>query len=146
MVNTNSHDRIASKHHRRNKRVGLIMTAIMLGQSANHAQLYFDRNGRGEPYCALKYYEHPDPLGPPVPRNLYLGRLEQWEVDCIRKAVADNAAKRAARKASSHQLHSLHDRIGMVRGLNRTAMLLARQAAKDSGFYLQGYELRKKRK
>lgn len=122
-----------------------IMDALLLAQFGDHAQIYQDRKGLGRNYFVLKYYERPDPLGPPRQRSLYLGRLEQWAVDHIAKAVAVNAEQRAARKAGAHQLRSLHDRIGVVRVLNRTAMILARQVAKDCGFDLKGYELRRKR-
>lgn len=140
-----SKDKEAGSSRERPFRAGLIIKAIRLGLYAHHARLYVDRNGRGETYYSMKYYERPDPLGPPVPRTLYLGRLEPWLIARLKKAVAANAAQRAARKARSHQLESHRDRIVVIRLMIHDAMRHARQSAKDCGFYFKGVDLRRKR-
>lgn len=119
--------------------------AFRRASSADHPHVYQDRNGRGQTYCTLKYYEQPDPVGPPVQRSLYLGQLDDWAVQRIRVVAAGNAAEMAARKARAKLRKLPLARIAVIRQLLDEVSHVAGEAACGSGFMFKGYDLRRRR-
>ena len=119
--------------------------AYAIAVCGERPKLYRDRNSRGKTYYRLIYYERVAPNSQPVQKSIYLAYLDPLSLQSLSRALANNAAERAAKKEAAKRFQSQRERIRVIREVFKAAKRLAHQAARHSDLEFMGFELRRKR-